>query len=97
MNMEDKREITLEEMDVVSGGVNRTVNTGTGDKAAIRKGPGKSFGQMTSIVNGTSVNTISDPVWDEVSGRHFIEVEFYDRNGIFRTGWIATSLIGMKR
>lgn len=97
MNMEDKREITLEEMDDVSGGVNRTVNTGTGDKAAIRKGPGKSFGQITSIVNGTSVNTIGDPVWDEVSGRHFIQVEFYDRNGNFRTGWIATSLIGMKR
>lgn len=81
----------------VNGGVNRTVNTGTGDKAAIRKGPGKGYGQITSLVNGTSVNTISNPEWDDVSGRHFIEIEFYDRNGVYRTGWIATSLIGMKR
>ena len=81
----------------VIGGINKTVNTGTGDKAAIRKGPGKGYGQITSLVNGTSVNTISNPVWDDVSGRHFIEVEFYDRNGVYRTGWIATSLIGMKR
>ena len=50
--MEDKREITLEEMDVVSGGVNRTVNTGTGDKAAIRKGPGKGFGHSVKHIKG---------------------------------------------
>ena len=90
-------ELNADQLEQVIGGVNKTVNTGTNDKAAIRKGPGKGYGQITSIVNGTPVNTISDPVWDDKSGRHFIEIEFYDRNGIFRTGWIATSLIGMKR
>ena len=94
---EDIRELKMEEMDQVVGGVNRTVNTGTDDKAAIRKGPGKEYGQITSIVNGTVVNTIGDPVFDEASQRHFIQIEFYDRNGNFRSGWIATSLVGMKR
>ena len=90
-------ELNGEQLEQVIGGVNRIVNTGCGDKAAIRKGPGKGWGQLTSIVNGTNVNTISDAVWDDVSGRHYIEIEFYDRNGVFRTGWIATSLIGLPR
>ena len=76
-------ELNGEQLEQVIGGVNRIVNTGCGDKAAIRKGPGKGWGQLTSIVNGTNVNTISDAVWD--------------RNGVFRTGWIATSLIGLPR
>ena len=82
----------------VSNGTRKVYHVHTyGGTLNLRRGPGKGYGQITSIVNGTPVNTISDPVWDDVSGRHFIEIEFYDRNGIFRTGWIATSLIGMKR
>ena len=98
-NKESRRQLTTEEMDQVTGGTNRTVNTGNRLLGTDRPqgGPGKGYGQLTSLVNGTNVNTIGDPVWDDVSGRHFVEIEFYDRNGVFRTGWIATSLIGMKR
>ena len=90
-------ELNEEMMNQVVGGRDCTVNTGTGDKAAVRKGPGKAYGQLASLVNGTTVNTIGDPVWDSVSGRHFVEIEFYDKKGALRTGWIASSLVGMKR
>lgn len=94
---EKKSELTLNQMEQVSGGVYRKINTGTADKAAIRKGPGKGYGQFTSLINGTSVNTIGDPVWDEVSGRHFVMIEFYDKYGEYQTGWVASSIVGMKR
>ena len=96
--MEKKIELSMEEMEEVTGGVHRTVNTGVADlKAAVRKGPGKSYGQITSLPNGTVVDTISDPVYDSVAGRHFVEVTYTDSNGVSRTGWIATSILGMKR
>ena len=76
----------------------RTVNTGVDNlKAAVRSGPSKSSGQIASLANGTVVDTISDPVYDSVAGRHFIEVTYTDRGGVSRTGWIATSILGMKR
>ena len=91
-------ELNMNEMAKVNGGVGRTVNTGVADlKAAVRKGPGKSYGQIASLSNGTVVDTISDPVYDSVAGRHFVEVTYTDSNGVSRTGWIATSILGMKR
>lgn len=94
----DMRELSLDEMDQVSGGVYRTVNTGVDNlKAAVRSGPSKSSGQIASLPNGTVVDTISDPVFDPVAGRHFVEVTYTDRGGVSRTGWIASSILGMKR
>ena len=97
--MDDKlNELKIDELEQVTGGVWRTVNTGVADlKAAVRKGPGKSYGQIASLSNGTVVDTISDPVYDSVAGRHFVEVTYTDSNGVSRTGWIATSILGMKR
>ena len=94
--MEKKIELSLDQMEEVAGGVNRTVNTGVADlKAAVRKGPSKSSGQIDSLPNGTVVDTISDPVYDSVAGRHFVEITYTDRGGVSRTGWIATSILGM--
>lgn len=95
----EKRELSLEEMDQVSGGTFRTVNTGkAGLNAAVRSGPSKSDRQIASLENGTVVDTISDVlVYDPVAGRNFVEVTYTDRGGVSRTGWIASSILGMKR
>lgn len=101
MNKPDEKmnELSLNEMEQISGGTNRTVNTGVADlNAALRNGPSKGSRQLTSIPNGTTVNTLTDNlVWDDVARRHFVEIEYYDKNGVRRTGWIASSLVGMKR
>ena len=84
----------MEEMKQVSGGVWRTVNTGvSGMKAAIRLEARKSSKQISSVSNGTSVDTVTDQlVYDPESGRNFVQVNV---NG--KTGWIAASIIGMPR
>ena len=94
-----KKELSLEEMDQVSGGVYRKVNTGkAGLNAAVRVGPSKGDRQIASLSNGTIVDTISDKlVYDPVAGRHFVEITFTDKGGVTRTGWIASSILGMKR
>ena len=87
-------ELTEEMMSQAVGGVNRTVNTGIdGMNAALRAGAGKGTRQIASIPNGTVVDTITDQlVYDPESGRHFVQVSY---NG--KIGWIASSLVGMKR
>ena len=90
--MENKRtELSLDEMDQVVGGVNRTVNTGMDDlNAAVRSGPSKGDRQIASLPNGTVVDTVSDIlVYDPVAGRNFVEVTYTDRGGVTRTGCLA--------
>ena len=95
----EKRELSLDEMDQVSGGVYRKVNTGReGLNAAVRSGPSKGDRQIASLPNGTVVDTVSDIlVYDPVAGRNFVEVTYTDRGGVTRTGWIASSILGLKR
>jgi len=94
----DMRELSLDEMDQVSGGAYCTVNTGVDNlKAAVRSGPSKSSKQIAALMNGTVVDTISDLVYDPVAGRHFVEVTYTDQGGVSRTGWIASSILGLKR
>ena len=93
ITMENK-ELNLEEMEQVTGGTWRTVNTGI-DKldAAMRREARKSSKQIDHIPNGTMVDTVSDEiVWDPVEKRHFVQVTY---NG--KTGWIASSFVGLKR
>ncbi len=102
MKMEENKniqELSLDSMEQVNGGVYRTVNTGVeGLNAAVRKGPAKGTGQIASLENGTVVDTISDKLeYDPVSGRNFVQVQFTDKNGRSGVGWIAASLVGMKR
>ncbi|MBO4836349.1 MAG: SH3 domain-containing protein [Clostridia bacterium] len=95
---ENRRKIISEDaLEQVTGGVLRTVNTGTSDKAVVRSGPSTGKRQIASLANGVQVDTIGDPVYDEASGRHWIQVNFTDQNGTRRTGWMATSLLGMRR
>ena len=92
--MSEKKELNLNEMEQVTGGVWRTVNTGVQNlNAALRQDARKSARQIGSIPNGTQVNTVTDAmVYDPESGRHFVQVTV---NG--KTGWIASSILGMPR
>ena len=97
--MDKKNELSMEQMEQAVGGVNRTVNTGVADlKAAVRKEASKGSKQIASLSNGTVVDTVSDTlVFDPVSKRNFVEVTFYDQSGTARRGWVAASILGMKR
>ena len=99
MKKMEKMEIGLGEMEQVTGGTQRVVNTGIDDiKAAIRLGPSKGSKQIASLASGTIVDTVSDElVYDSVAGRNFVEIVFTDRNGVQQKGWIAASIVGMKR
>ncbi len=93
--MEDKRnELKLDELEQVTGGVWRTVNTGVaGLDAAVRAEPRKSSRQIGHIANGTQIDTAGDNTeYDPESGRHFVQVNF---NG--KVGWIAASILGLPR
>ena len=89
-----KQELDLKAMELAVGGATRTVNTGIdGVDAAIRSEPRKSSRQIGHLPNGTAVDTVSDaPVYDPESGRNFVQINF---NG--KTGWIAASILGLKR
>ena len=89
------KELNLNEMEQVNGGVWRTVNTGVdGLNAALRDGPSKKgTKQIASLPNGTQVDTVTDQVvYDPASGRNYVQVTV---NG--KTGWIAASIVGLPR
>ncbi len=90
----DRKELSMNELEQVTGGTWRTVNTGVdGLDAALRTVASKNSRQIGHIPNGTQVSTVSDElVYDPSSGRHFVEVTW---NG--KTGWIASSILGMRR
>ena len=93
--MEEMKELNVNDLDRVAGGVWRTVNTGVpGQNAKLRNGPStQGTKQIASLPNGTQVDTVTDEtVYDPVSRRNFVEVTV---NG--KTGWIAASIIGMPR
>lgn len=93
--MDDKlNELKIDELEQVTGGVWRTVNTGVaGLDAAVRAEPRKSSRQIGHIANGTQIDTTGDNTeYDPESGRHFVQVTF---NG--KVGWIAASILGLPR
>ena len=94
--MDDIRELSLDELEQVSGGVIKKVNTGTTQNAAIKSAPGNAK-VVASLPNGSVVNTISDLVYDEATGRNWVRVEYTDAHGKNKKGWIAASIVGMKR
>ena len=93
--MENMQELSLEQMDQVSGGVQRTVNTGIpGLDAALRAEARKKSKQIGHLPNGTVVDTVTDElVYDPDERRHFVKVKL--SNG--QVGWIASSILGMPR
>ena len=93
--MSNKVELNGNNLEKVTGGRARTINTGVdGLKAALRNAPSKSSKQIAALANGTEIDTISEElVYDPVSGRNFVEVMTTDG----KTGWIAASIVGLPR
>ena len=91
---EMKKELNLDEMEHVVGGVWLTVNTGRNCMdAALRAEPRKSSRQIGHIPHGVVVDAvIDDLIYDSVSGRNFVKVTY---NG--QTGYVAASILGLPR
>ncbi len=91
---EIKRELSLNDMEQVSGGIWHTVNTGaSGLDAALRAEPRKNSRQIGHIPNRIEVDTVSDELfYDPDSNRHFVQVRY---NG--KIGWVASSILGLRR
>ena len=94
-----RKELNMEALENVVGGTQRTVRTGIdGLNAAVRSGPTKDSRQIASLPNGTIVNTITDElVYDPVAERNFVQVIYTTASGEQKEGWIASSILGMKR
>ena len=96
--MDNKVELGLDSMEQVTGGVLRTINTGIPGQNAIRSGASVNAGWIASLPSGTQVDTVTDKlVYDAASGRNFVEINFTDKNGKARTGWVAASIVGLPR
>ena len=95
----NKVELGLDTMEQVTGGVLRTINTGIpGQNAAIRSGASVNAGWIASLPSGTQVDTVTDKVvYDDASGRNFVEIRFTDKYGKPGTGWVAASIVGLPR
>ena len=88
-------ELNMDELEQVTGGRTATVNTGRAENAAIRNAPGNGK-IIASLENGTLVDTVGTPVYDAGTDRNWIKVKF-KKKGKTLTGWIAASIVGMKR
>ena len=92
--MDKMNEMNMDELEQVTGGVWRTVNTGvSGLDAALRAEPRKASKQIGHIPNGVTVDTITDDlIYDPVSNRNFVQVSYGGK-----IGWVASSILGMRR
>ena len=86
--MEEKKTLSGEEMNGVSGGVMRTVDTGMDLDAVVRSGPGMQYGQIGALKNETQVNTTGIASYNAIDGRTWYEINYP------MYGWMAGSLLG---
>ena len=77
-----------QELENVSGGVYRVVNTGDERNAAIRVAPGLNTVIIGSLPNGTMANTTGNFV--RADGRNWAEIDYPMR------GWIKGSILGFE-
>ena len=86
--MSEKNRMNDQELEKVSGGVYRTVNTGDQRNAAIRSAPGLSTPIIGSLPNGTVANATGR--FMHVDGRNWAEIDYPMR------GWIKGSILGFE-
>ncbi|MBO7710220.1 MAG: Blp family class II bacteriocin [Lachnospiraceae bacterium] len=85
--MTDMKKMNEQELENVTGGESRIVNTGKNIEAVVRSGAGFGFPQIFAIKNGNFVNTTGRSV--RADGRTWYEVNA----PVY--GWMAGSLIGL--
>ena len=85
--MSDFKKLDAQELENVSGGEGRTINTGSSVTAIVRSGPGFGYGQIGSLTNGTYVNTTG--LCQRADGRTWYQIN------VPYSGWVAGSLIGL--
>ena len=91
-------ELDMNELEQVTGGAQAPIQTG-GDQPA---GVWKNFEDIAtkkasgSLVNGTVVNVVGAPRFNEAKGRNYVQIE-YLKKGVVKTGWVAASIVGLGR
>ncbi len=85
--MSEKMNLNESELNNVSGGVYRTVNTNMNLDAVVRSGPGFNYSQVASLKNGTQANTTGN-IAQSPDGTVWYEINypFY--------GWMKGTLLG---
>ena len=86
--MTDMKKINEQELENVTGGESRTVNTGMKMDAAVRSGAGLGFPQIFSVKNGTAVVTTGKSV--HADGRTWYEISAPIN------GWMAGGMLGLQ-
>ena len=96
--MNDYEELTLEEMERISGGATAPINTGDDQNAGIwRKWEYIGVRKANdSLKNGTMVNIIGAPKFHEGKRRNYVQIA-YTNKGKMLKGWVAASIVGLKR
>ena len=93
MDEKNMRELSLDEMDQVSGGVIYTINTGrSGKKATVFTVSSNGFDVIDFLPTGTKVD-MSPTQPQNPTGLKLVQVTYCDRNGNPKTGWIDPSLL----
>lgn len=91
-------ELSLNDMEQVTGGATAPIQTGDDQHAGVWK----SFEDIAtkkasaSLANGTVVNITGAPRYHEAKGRHYVQIE-YLKKGVVKTGWVAASIVGLGR
>lgn len=91
------KELSLDELETISGGT-AVINTGTSQNAGIwKKWESIASGKANdSLENGTKVEVIGKPRYNEAKGRNYVLIT-YLKKGVVKKGWIAASIVGLKR
>ena len=87
--MSELNKINEKALENVTGGVQKTVNTGDKRDAVIRVAPGMANAQITSLKNGTQVNATGE--FATADGRNWAKIDYPV------VGWVAASIIGFAR
>ncbi len=84
----DKINLNEDELQNVSGGVTRTVDTKQPVDAVVRSGPGLNYPQTASLKSGTQVNTTGNTSVNGYDGRTWYEINYP------LYGWMSGELLG---
>lgn len=95
--MSDYKELDMNELEQVSGGVTATTRGGRNPNTAIWKN-WESIGVRRAddyLENDVVVNVVGSPKFHKDRGMNFVKIEYMKKSGMC-TGWIAASALGLK-